>query len=222
MSLATITALVDDKLRSTSLGGSYDTAARDRAIGQALVQYSQDEPQALVADAAASGYTLAVPANWVAGRSRLQAVEYPLDQVPMATVEAQAYHQASGWAIVLAQSLNAAVRLHYTAPHAADGSTVPDHRINAVACWAAAELCRQYATARAHDRDATIGAQVAGAPTESGELSRRAAEWLAVYRVALGLPDPNGRNGGAVVGGQPAGAVVSWGERRPRGRFYSA
>lgn len=221
MSLAAITALVDDKLRSVALGTVADPDARDRAIEQALVQYSADEPQDLVADVAGvAGYFIDVPGGWEPVRSRLQAVEYPLDQVPMATLEAAELHQAAGWRIVLAEPLSGeTVRLHYTAPHAADGSTVPAHHINAVACWAAAELCRQLATQLGHDRDATIGAMGQQQGSQSGDMARRAKEWLAVYRVALGLPDPDKK--GANTNGKPAGAVVSWGARRVRGRFYS-
>jgi hypothetical protein len=220
MSLAAITALVDDKLRSVSLGAAANTAARDRAITQALVQYSEDEPQDLVAAATANGYFIDVPAEWVPVRSRLQAVEYPLDQLPMAMLEASELHQVSGWRIVLAEPVtNLAVRVHFTAPHAADGSTVPDHHINAVACLAASELCRQLATQLGHDRDASIGAMAQQQGSQSGDMARRAKEWLAVYRVALGLPDPD--KAGAGTSGKPAGAVVSWGARRVRGRFYS-
>lgn len=221
MSLAAITALVDDKLRSVALGAEADVEARDRAIAQALAQYSEDEPQDLVADVAGvTGYFIDVPSGWVVVRSRLQAVEYPLDQLPMATLEAAELHQVSGWRIVLAEPVtDLTVRVHFTAPHAADGSTVPAHHINAVACWAAAELCRQLATRLGHDRDASIGAMGQQQGSQSGDMARRAKEWLAVYRVALGLPDPD--KAGASASGKPAGAVVSWGARRVRGRFYS-
>ena len=221
MSLAAITALVDDKLRSLALGDAADLDARDRAIEQALVQYSSDEPQDLVATAAnVTGYIVPLPEGWDAARSRLQAVEYPLDQMPMATLEAAAYRDTGTWRILLADAVsNSTLRLHYTAPHAMDASTVPAHHINAVACWAAAELCRQTATRMGQDRDATIGAMASAQGSQSGDMARRAKDWLAVYRVALGLPDPD--KPGAATGGQAAGAVVSWGARRKRGRFYS-
>lgn len=221
MSLATITALVDDKLRNAALGDLADPDVRDRAIEQALVQYGVDEPQDLVAEQTnVSGYILALPAGWVVPRSRLQAVEYPLDRVPMAMLEATAYRDASAWRVLLAEPVSGiTLRVHYTAPHAVDGSTVPDHHVNAVACWAAAELCRQWATQKGHERDATISAGASNGASQSGDLARRAKEWLAVYRVALGLPDPD--KPGQASGGQAAGAVVSWGARRVRGRFYS-
>lgn len=221
MSLAAITALVDDKLRSVTLGTLADPQVRDRAIEQALMQYSADEPQDLVADqAGVSGFFIDMPGDWQPGRSRLQAVEYPLDLVPMATLEAAEMHQVDGWRILLANAVsNLTVRLHYTAPHAPDASTVPAHHINAVACWAAAELCRQLATQLGHDRDATMGAMSQQQGSQSGDMARRAKEWLAVYRVALGLPDPD--KASASTSGKPAGAVVSWGARRVRGRFYS-
>ena len=78
---------------------------------------------------------------------------------------------------------------------------------------------RQLATQLGHDRDATIGAMGQQQGSQSGDMARRAKEWLAVYRVALGLPDPDKK--GANTNGKPAGAVVSWGARRVRGRFYS-
>lgn len=221
MSLATITALVDDKLRSVALGDLAEPDVRDRAIEQALVQYGVDEPQDLVEEQTdVTGWILTLPADWVAARSRLQAVEYPLEQVPMATLEAAAYHEVSGWKILLAEALSGAtVRVHYTAPHATDGSTVPLHHENAVACWAAAELCRQWATQKGHERDATISAAATGQASQSGDLARRAKDWMAVYRDALGLPDPD--KPGTAASGQAAGAVVSWGPQRVRGRFYS-
>jgi hypothetical protein len=84
----------------------------------------------------------------------------------------------------------------------------------ALACWAAAELCRQLATQKGHERDATISAVSSNGQTQSSDLARRAKDWFAQYRIALGLPDPE-----AAAGGNAAGTVVSFERTRTRARF---
>lgn len=218
MSLATLTQLVDDKLRSLRLGTAADAGARDRAIGQAVLQYGKDAPAELVdlVVGTANG-VIAVPAGWQAGLSSIDALEYPIGQTPMATIAAALQFNGTTHTILaldLAQGETA--RLHFTVPVTAD--TIPATHENAVACWAAAELCRQLATAAAHDRDASISAVAVMQQSTSGELARRAKEWLAVYRTTLGLPDPEKAGQAGGVGG---GTVVSWGARRQRGRLSS-
>lgn len=220
MSLAAITTLVDDKLASAALGSGYDTGARNRAIAEALRQYGVDVPRQLAVEVEhVTGSTLPVPTGWVAGRSVLGAVEYPLDHVPPSLLDDSAVRQATGgaWLVYLrAQLSDATVRVHFSAPHAIDGSTVPDEHCNAVACWAAAELCRQMATRYASDVDATMGAAAVNNQSRSGDMARRAREWAQTYRATLGLPDPD-----KVTVGGAAGAVVSFGRDRQRGRFSS-
>lgn len=219
MSLATITQLVDDKLRSTSLGDLAPTDVRDRAIVQALLQYGADAPQQLSADVAVpGGEAFGVPPAWDAARSQLVAVEYPVGQAPMATLPAVVTRTTSDALLIvlLQDTLPAAtVRVHFTGPHAGDGSTIPAEHDNAIACWAAAELCRQVATKLGHDRDATISAGAVDQQSQSGELARRARDWLLQYRTTLGLPDPD-----KASGGQAAGTVVRWeGDGHRRARF---
>lgn len=223
MSLATITKLVDDKLRTAALGRDLASPlVIGRAIAQAVLQYGLDEPQALVElQEAVTGDTLATPAAWVDGRSLLTAVEYPVGRAPMETIDAAVARNAAGdWVILLPVDslLDATVRVHFTAPHVVDDSacTVPAEHENAVACWAAAELCRQLATQKGHERDATLSAAATQGQTQSADLARRARDWDLQYRRMLGLPDPE-----KVQGADGAAAVVSWGRERPRGRFHS-
>lgn len=219
MTIATITQLVDDKLRTVALGDLAPAGARDRAIGQALLQYNLDAPQRLSADVTMSGEAFAAPAGWVVDWSQLVAVEHPIGQVPMQTLRAGITMSLSNtqMIVLLYDSLPVTtVRVHFTAPHASDASTVPPQHENALACWAAAELCRQAATKAGFDRDSTIGAANVSAQSQSGELARRAKDWLAQYRTALGLADPE------KAGAQPAGTVVAWdGDGHRRGRFSS-
>lgn len=226
MGLAAITQLVDDKLRSAALGEDLAPAAvRDRAIGQAVLQYSLDAPQRLHEDVAdPGGWVLPLPADWVAGRSTLTAVENPVGYAPMRVLDAAVLLNIAGdgLQVVLADEVIASgqTRIHFTAPHVVDdsGSTVPVQHENAVACWAAAELCRQLATQKGHERDGTIGAAAVNTATASGDLARRSRDWFTEYRQVLGLPDP-----AAQPGPQGASAVVNLrGDDRPRPRFYSS
>ena len=110
------------------------------------------------------------------------------------------------------------MRVHFTAPHVltVDECTVPTQHFNAVACWAAAELCRQLATQKGHERDATLSAANTTGASQSGDLARRARDWDLQYRQTLGLPDPD-----AVPGAAGSSAVVQFDRTRQRGRFSS-
>lgn len=221
MSLATIQQLLGDKVRTLALGNDLASPlVQERAIAQALLQYSADAPlltSELVVDV--SGGLFDVPAGWVAGQSTLMAVEYPIGVAPMATLPAAVIANEAGDAqIMLAEdSLTlATVRVHFYKPHTltSSASTVPAQHENALACWAAAELCRQLATQKGHERDSTISAVASNGASQSGDLARRAKDWFAQYRIALGLPDPE-----AAAGGNAAGTVVTFERTRTRGRF---
>ena len=223
MSLASIQTLVDDKLRSAALGTDLaPAAARDRAIAQAVLQYDADAPRVLTVDVASvTGTSFAVPGTWVPGRSLLYSVESPVGRNPPALVDAAVGRDATAaWVIVLADGLagfnNALVRVSFTAPHQLDSgtSTIPLQHEPALACWAAAEMCRQVATLKGHDRDASIQAAATSGQTQSGDLARRAREWLAQYRAGLGLPDAD-----AGTAGKAAGEMVQWRREHLRGRF---
>lgn len=218
MPLAEITQLVDDKLRSATLGRMADTAQRDRAIALALLQYSADAPlQQMLRLVNVNASSLAVPEGWAASWA-LDAVEAPVGQIPRATVDAAAYFDGLAWSILLAQPLVAPVVLvHYSRPHTVTdaASTAPAMHENAIACWATAELCRQMATARGHERDATIGAAMQSGSSASADLARRARDWLAEYRAELGLPDPDKRGQAA------ASAVASTRRERVRARYFT-
>lgn len=217
MSLATIKDLVNDKLRSDALGSLVSVELIDRAVAQALLRFSSDEPQLLFADQTADGQTVLVPADWMDGVSRLDRVEYPVGESPERTVAAAITRPWGGAVrITLESALPTAtpVRVHYTAPHLADASTVPEAREAAVACLAAAELCRQAATRAGHDRDATISAAATSQSSQSGDLARRARDWEAQYRTMLGLPDVDAKT--TAKGASAVVTPASDGHRRAR------
>ncbi|TXI17631.1 MAG: hypothetical protein E6Q67_13025 [Roseateles sp.] len=222
MSLATIIELVQDKVRADALGSLVTDQLIQRTLAQALIVYSADKPREASAEELASGDTIMVPTDWVEGLSSLVAVEYPVGQAPMATVAASAVRPYGGAVRIQLQdrvlATDTPVRVHYLAPHAADGSTVPAEHHNAIACWVAAELCRQAATRAAHDRDATISAAATQQGSQSGDLARRARDWLTQYRTQLGLPDPE-----QSTPVKAAGVVVTpEGDGHRRGRIRSS
>ncbi len=223
MSQKALQQLASDKLRTLALGGDLaGPLVVERAVEQAVQQYDSDVPRrSWTLVTAVTGSTITLPAGWVAGRSSLLAVEHPVGQAPMAKIEAQltlAPDSDTTWRIQLVRdSLSAAtVRVHFTVPHTLTASecSIPLEHLNAVACWAAAEVCRQLATAKANERDATISAVQLNQGSASGDLARRAKDWFGQYRLALGLPDPE-----ADTRARAAGTVVSLGPRRRGGRF---
>ena len=222
MSLPAIIQLTRDKLRTAMLGADLaDGLVVERAVLQAATQYGTDMPRrrtTLVTGL--TGSTVPLPSGWVPDRSALLAVEYPLGQAPMATVPAQVALKPSAdeyQVYLLDTTLSAAsLRLHWTSPHelTAEACSIGEQHWNALACWAAGEVCRQLATAKASERDATMSAVQVNQGSQSGDLARRARDWLREYRQALGLPDPE-----QATHGDAACAVVSWGHRRPRPRI---
>lgn len=223
MSLATITQLVDDKLRTLALGRELASPlVIGRAIDQAVLQYGLDAPQQLqVKVDGVNGATIPVPQGWVVGRSVLNALEFPVGRAPIATIDAATARDAAGdWQILLPVDslVDATVRIHFSAPHQVNATecTVPAEHENAVACWAAAELCRQLATQKGHERDATISAANTNGASQSGDLARRARDWDLQYRQALGLPDPD-----KVLGAAGSTVVTTFERGRRRGRFSS-
>ena len=90
MSLATVQQLLVDKVRTLALGNDLASPlVQERAIAQALLQYSADAPLQTYEDVAnVSGGLFDVPSAWVAEQSALVAVEYPIGLAPMATLEA--------------------------------------------------------------------------------------------------------------------------------------
>ena len=232
MSLASIIQLVNDKLRSTVLA---DLAPGDlvaRAVGQAVLQYGTDVPQELALLVTGSGDVFPVPVAWVQGISELEALEYPVGLAPMATLTASVAQDLAGVDKILLQADSlpdgSQVRVHFTAPHAADGSTVPAAHENALACWATSEMCRQAATRFGFDRDASIGAANVNQQSQGAELARRATEWLAQYYAQLGLRNPtltsgSGASAAALGSGvKAAGTITSFAcDGRRRARFSS-
>jgi hypothetical protein len=117
--------LVDRLVRDDA--GKLTTADRDEAIGLALIRYGQARPRQGVADVAPTGDTLPLPAGWVVGSSTLAGLEYPIGQLPPASIPGELYLGPDGLVVMLATRPASPVRVRYTLQHAltATEDTVP-------------------------------------------------------------------------------------------------
>ena len=131
--------------------GNLSPEEQDVAIDLALARYDQDEPNDIPVDVTApGGNSLNLPTAYVPGFSKLRAIESPPDQVPPRFMNRTAfalYATPLGDRLIFASELSDGqeLRLHLTVPHVmtTEGTSVPPHRIEAVACWAAALLLDQ-------------------------------------------------------------------------------
>lgn len=192
---------------------------RDSAIATAVTRYSADRPRRKAEDLTpVSGKLLALPAGWQADFSRLQSIEYPLGEVPPTLIEPDQWAMYLGTsaeqiALVSALPAGSTVRATYTIRHQVDDTTdtIPAEDRDAVARFAAANLCDQLAAFYANDSDSTIQADTAKSEPRSTAYGRRAKQYRDFYLHHLGLDEKNT---------QPAGAVVATLLPSRRGTFF--
>lgn len=201
--------LVDRLVRDDA--GKLTAADRDEAIGLALIRYGQARPRQGVADVAPTGDTLPLPAGWVVGSSTLAGLEYPIGQLPPASIPGELYLGPDGLVVMLATRPAGPVRVRYTLQHAltATEDTIPLADREAVAKYAAALLCEQLASFYASDTDSTISADRSFGQTRSQAFAARAREYRKQFQAALGIDEKTAA---------PAGAVVQLSTTDSRGR----
>lgn len=198
--------------------GAYGDPERDAALEIAVLRYSQDVPRTVVNDVtwAAPGYEGPLPADWIDGCELISA-EYPIGSHPPDILDVTIY-VAPGLVQTLmsADSLpaGAEARITFSAPHQLVGGgtpldTIPLGHREAVASYAAFQLCRQIATKYGHERDTVISADRSDTESRARNFAARARDYRAGYFAGIGKADPQG-NGGGASGAEAAGAVVSW------------
>lgn len=222
MALADYQQLVDDMVRDAS--GTLDSAARDRAIAQAVLSHGAAMPRTLAEDVVwpERGVFGPAPAHWMEGAWIKQA-EHPVGEQPPRLIHVAALREPDGrWRLESVWPLpqGATVRLSYTAPHVVDDGqdTVPlQHRVP-VAMLAASALCQQLATYYSGQRETAVGADASSTETRAREYASRAREYRSAYYAGVGLPDPFTRQGASAGSGVQAAAVVGhWPGRRRHG-----
>lgn len=195
MSLSDYQILVDELVRDDA--GKIATPERDRAIGLAVGRYGKDRPRVVMEDVTADGTNiLPLPASWVAGKTYLASLEYPVGEYPISTIDPEllgVVRTPTGQEIRLVGAIanGATVRATIHLPHTLDSSTdtlLEDDR-EAVASYAAALLLDQLASLYAANQDSTIQADSVEHRSQSAEYAARARALRARYFDALGI-DP--------------------------------
>src|SRR3989304_2935717 len=115
-------------------------------------RYSKDRPQMLIVDLTGDGamieWSLASVSGWQGGFSRLVPIEYPQGERSPIYLESDdwlLYDSPTGRSLRFAFALSSGkkARVKFTAPHAADASTVPDADFYAVGAQAASLAARR-------------------------------------------------------------------------------
>lgn len=212
-------ALVDDLVRDAA--ARLDGAARDRAIGLAVVQYGKDRPRIRVSDLAAEAGSpprLPLPDGWITGESAAIQLEHPVGEMPPSLVIRPRWGEIAtpdGPVIALpADAVPGAVhRLTWCVPHILSDTedTVPPSDREAVALYAAAILLDQLAAATSGDADATIQADTVKHGQTGPNHAARAATARQRYHDLLGI-DPRRQIPASVTVAPPLPS--SRGERR--------
>ncbi|MCU7934117.1 MAG: hypothetical protein KZQ99_04460 [Candidatus Thiodiazotropha sp. (ex Dulcina madagascariensis)] len=188
----------DDEDKLTS--GDIDTA-----IDMAVTRYSKDRPAIAVRDEVApGGQRLNLPTDWVAGFSDIQAIEYPIGNIPVSELETwQLYQAPAGEEVLLPESIetNQTIRFRFTVFHRLDSTvdTVPLGDREAVASYAAALCCDQLATFYSGDSDSTIQADSVDHGNKSRQFSRRADKLRRRYYNELGIGAKRNHAVGVIV-----------------------
>lgn len=172
-------------------------AARDRAIGLAVVQYGKDRPRVMVDDLvslAGTPKTLPLPADWLPGQSRALSIEYPIGNMPrtfMARHRWAVMATPTGEVIALPpEAVTGEIhRLDWSRPHVLTASedTIPEPDREAVAQYAAAVMLDQLAALTSGDRDATIKADTIDHGEAAPNYAARAKTARQRYHDLLGI-----------------------------------
>ena len=164
----------------------------DRAIGLAVARYGVDRPRQTAEEFAASddGKLIDLPPGWQT-ESRLVNLEFPIDQDPMALIDARVRLLPLGQQLSLAQGVSSGdtLRITYTVAHELDDATdtIPAADQRAVAFLAASYCACQLASHYAHQTDSTIQADAVDHVSKSEKFSRQAGKLEAAYYAHLGI-----------------------------------
>ncbi len=193
--LTTFQILFDDRVRAT--GEPFTAQQKERAIQQALKEYSQVRPLITAQDYAGDGttYDLTLPTGWQDGVSTVQQIEYPAGQRQPIYLEADAwqfYLAPAGKKIRLVSitpSTGTTLRLTYTKPHLIDAvsSSVSGVDEEAVADLAASIGLTDLAAVYANTQSPTITADSVNYGDKSRAYLDIAEKLKTRYRKHLGL-----------------------------------
>lgn len=165
----------------------------DTAIKLAVTRYSKDKPATKVEDVSApGGQRLNLPPSWVGAFSDIQAIEYPIGNVPPSELDDWRIYQApDGEEVLIPYSIEAteSVRFTFTIFHTLDDviNTIPEADKEAVASYATSICCNQLAAFYSGDGDSTIQADSVDHQSKAREFSSRANKMDKRYHNLLGV-----------------------------------
>lgn len=176
----------------------------EAAIGLALTRHSSRRPRTLFDTAEGEGSDeLAVPTGWVAGESRLLAVEILLADGKVAEVltppRCLPDEGQGGWVVRLSSvlPLGQPARIRFTTPHTP--VSLPEREREPVAVLAAAHLMDQLAASRSGDIDTSIGAAAREQASSARLYADRAEGMRGRYRDIMEFLSRYPSGGGVVV-----------------------
>ncbi len=177
------------------LSGTDLTAAIEEAISG---RYSKDRPRTLLSDLLGDGaqfeWDLTTLTGWQTGFSQVVQIEYPQGE------RAPHYLEDEDWLIYESPAARflrfsftltsgKTARVKYTAPHAADASTVPDADFYAIASLAASLVAKRLSALYAQTGDSSIAADTVDYRSKSQEYAALARRLEKDYENLLGT-DP--------------------------------
>lgn len=226
MPLIDFQSIVQDLVRDDA--SRITIAQRDTAIANAIARYSKDRPRTKVEDVVATGASLlSLPVAWDDEFSVVNAIEYPVGQVPpsyLANNNWQIYQSPTGKAILTSSALSngATYRVAFSIQHVLDdgNDTVPRGDREPVCCLAAASLLDQLAAETAGSSDSTIKADAIDYQSASSQYAARAKALRKRYTDELGIDDKKNVSAGMVVSFERGNSLGR--QRLTHGRDYKA
>jgi hypothetical protein len=176
-------------------------ADHDKAIGEAVKEYSKHRPRVRVHELSGDGqvYQWALPADWEEGFSGINGeVEYPAGRRVPEYIDAERWmlyrEPALGLRFRLLDVTPGAtekVRVPYTVRHTVDAATdtVPVADREAVAKLAASYAARSLAAYYSQTQDPTMGADSVSYRTKAQDYSMLAGHLVKAFREHLGLKE---------------------------------
>lgn len=210
---ARLISLVRDDPESGKLNDPDDY---DLNIAHALSRHSRYRPDKKVEDITGNGtadYDISSLTAWVDGFSRVERVEFPIDDVPETLLENDGfniYEKPAGKVLrltALTPEASEEFRVTYTIPVTVN--TLAANDTDALCSLAASICCEQLANAYAQTSDSTVNADSVNYRTKSQEFAARAKRMLKLYTDHLGI-----KEGDSTV---PASVVVDLDMKYPGG-----
>lgn len=189
--------LVDQEIKDTA--GILDQPARDKAIAEAVKEYSRHRPRERAHELAGTGaaFEWALPADYEDGFSAIRGdVEYPAGKRVPEYIEADDWILYRDPALGLrfrfphrTPSATETVRFLYTVRHTVDAvtDTVPVADRDAGAKLAASYGARSLAAYYAQSQDSTLAADVVNHRTKSQEYTTLAGQLEKQFKAHLGI-----------------------------------